>query len=306
MSMPTQSRRQFLAAAGSTLAASAVSAAPATSSPVARIGLLADCQYADIPTRGSRFYRESPRKLGEAITELNKHDLNFSIHVGDLIDLDFKSFDEILPVAASSKSRLHHVLGNHDFSVPDDQKTKVLPKLGLQNGYYSFRHPGFRFLVLDTNEVSIYRHPKGTPEHEDATAEFQRLKKAGNKSAKPYSGGIGPKQLAWIGKELAAAEKAKESVLVFGHHPIMPNDGHSTWNSEEAVAAFRKTSGVKAYINGHNHAGNYADDDGIHYLTLDGMVETQDKNAFAHAALFPDRLDITGFGRQESHRLVFR
>ena len=41
-------------------------------------------------------------------------------------------------------------------------------------------------------------------------------------------------------------------------------------------------------------------------LTLDGMLNTKDTNAFAHAALFPDRLEITGFGRQESHSLKCR
>lgn len=304
--MPIQSRRQFLATAGTTLAASAMSAAPAPKTPALRIGLLADCQYADVPTRGSRFYNESLRKLGEAISELNKHDLAFSLHLGDLIDRHFKSFDEILPVAATLKSKLYHALGNHDFDVEDDEKSKVLPKLGLQKGYYSFRHPGFRFLVIDTTDVSTYRYPKDSGPHEAAKAELKRLAAAKYPGAKPYNGGVGKKQLAWIAAELAAAAQASESVLVFGHHPLLPLEGHAAWNSPDLVATFRKTSVVKAYLNGHNHAGNYIDDHGIHYLTLDGMVETKDKNAFAHAALFPDRLEITGSGRQESRHLTFR
>ena len=71
-------------------------------------------------------------------------------------------------------------------------------------------------------------------------------------------------------------------------------------------ALFQKHTCAKLYINGHNHAGHYLDSEGLHYLTLDGMVETKDTNAFAIADLYSDRLEINGFGRQGSHILKFR
>ena len=68
----------------------------------------------------------------------------------------------------------------------------------------------------------------------------------------------------------------------------------------------QKHACAKLYLNGHNHAGHYEDSEGLHYLTLDGMVETEKENAFGYADLYADRLEITGFGRQESHTLKFR
>jgi hypothetical protein len=53
---------------------------------------------------------------------------------------------------------------------------------------------------------------------------------------------------------------------------------------------------VIAYLNGHNHAGNYAERDGIHYVNFHGMVDTPDSSAFAVVEIAGDRLEIRGFG----------
>ena len=304
--MSTRTRRQFLAAAGSTLAASAMSASESEPAPLLRFGLLTDCQYADLPPAGVRFYRESPRKLADAIAELNELELAFTFHLGDLIDRDMKSFDTILPIAATLKSPLHHLLGNHDFDGPDDLKAKVPGKLGLTETYYRLRHSGVRFLILDTTDVSTYRYPEGTPATRKAQAELDRLRTAGDPSANPWNSAVGPRQLTWLKKELTAATAAGEPVLVLGHHPIAPAGAHNAWNHKALLALLKAHPCVKAYLNGHNHAGAYINSDGLHCLTLDGMLDTKDRNAFAHAAVFPDRLEVTGFGRQESHSLRFR
>ena len=55
---------------------------------------------------------------------------------------------------------------------------------------------------------------------------------------------------------------------------------------------------VAAYLNGHNHAGNYAERDGIHYLTLKGMVDTE-KTAYAVIEVYQDRLAVKGFGLEK-------
>lgn len=33
---------------------------------------------------------------------------------------------------------------------------------------------------------------------------------------------------------------------------------------------------VKAWLNGHNHAGAYAEYQGIHFITFNGMVDTEE------------------------------
>jgi hypothetical protein len=95
-------------------------------------------------------------------------------------------------------------------------------------------------------------------------------------------------------------------VFLIGHHPVLPNKAYSVWDSEGLAALFQKYPCAKAYLNGHDHAGAYVDSDGFHFLTLDGMVETESTNAYAYAELYRDRLEVVGFGRQESHTLKLR
>ena len=89
-------------------------------------------------------------------------------------------------------------------------------------------------------------------------------------------------------------------------NPGFSNEAHAIWNATEVSSLLRDHSCAKLYINGHNHKGHYVDADGLHYLTLDGMLETKDTNAFGYAEVYPDRLEITGFERQESYVLKFR
>ena len=59
---------------------------------------------------------------------------------------------------------------------------------------------------------------------------------------------------------------------------------------------------MAAYLNGHNHAGNYGEKSGIHYLTIKGMVDTL-KNSYGVVEVYEDRLVLKGFGRQEDREM---
>jgi len=97
-------RRSFLGAAAATVLAPRVFSAP--SRPLLSLGLIADAQYADVPAAGTRFYRQSIEKLGSAIELFNKLDLGFCVHLGDLIDRKWDSFDAILkPLAQANHTR---------------------------------------------------------------------------------------------------------------------------------------------------------------------------------------------------------
>ena len=54
---------------------------------------------------------------------------------------------------------------------------------------------------------------------------------------------------------------------------------------------------------GHDHAGGYARSGGVHYVTVPGMVEAPEKNAFAVVDVYDDRLDVRGFGSVPSRTL---
>ncbi|MBK6284392.1 MAG: hypothetical protein IPF54_18750 [Draconibacterium sp.] len=59
-------------------------------------------------------------------------------------------------------------------------------------------------------------------------------------------------------------------------------------------------------MNGHNHAGNYAFQNGIHFVNLKGMVETENENAFSVISFTNETIEIEGFGREESQSLSIK
>ena len=62
---------------------------------------------------------------------------------------------------------------------------------------------------------------------------------------------------------------------------------------------------IVVWLNGHNHAGNYAERNGVHFVTMHGMVETADTSAFATASILADRFVLNGHGREPSRELKF-
>ena len=268
--------------------------------PLFRFGAIADCQYCD-KTSGTRKYSDSPRKLRECVAHYNKLDLAFVVHLGDFIDRDFASFDVVGPIFGQLKAPRYHVLGNHDFSVADDKKALVPKRMGLKNRYYDFTHKGWRFIVLDGNDISTYAYPANDPRTAEAKA-FHRRLKAGTPN---WNGGLSQTQLKWVKAKLEAATKAKERVILFCHFPVHPPNVHNLWNATTVTELLAKYPCVAAYMNGHNHSGNYGQQAGIHYLTLNGMVDTH-TTAYGIIEVHKDRLELKGVGRQKDRTLPLK
>lgn len=299
-------RRHFL---GTTLGA-AVAGVPQSLRAAAdapfTIGLVADAQYADIEPKGTRHYRLSVARLAGAVEHFNSTGVAFCVHLGDLIDRTWKSFDDISRPLEQSRARWHQLLGNHDFEVLDEHKPRVPQRLGMAARYGAFDHGAFRFLILDTNDVSTYAHAAGTPERARAQEELARLQAAQLPQAKPWNGAIGPRQLAWFDRSCGEAHAAQKRVIVLAHHPVYPAGQHNLWNAADVLAVVDRHPHVVAWLNGHNHAGAFGERNGVPYLTLRGMVETPATTAFATAQILRDRLVLTGHGREPSRELRFR
>ncbi len=264
--------------------------------PEVSFGVIADPQYADAETKGTRFYKNSLVKLPYAITELNKHALDFTVTLGDIIDRDFKSFDEILPLYEKAKAPQTFVLGNHDFEVADEDKEKVLAKIGLKKSYYSQTYGNWHFIYLDGNDVSTYRYPKDHEATKFANKMLETLKKP---QAQPWNAAIGNEQLAWLTDQLDTAKKSNKRVIIFNHFPVFPiNNGHNLWNDDVIVELISSYKNVLAYMNGHNHQGNYAVHKGCHFINFKGMVEGESTTAFAIVKCFANRIEIDGFGTE--------
>jgi 3',5'-cyclic AMP phosphodiesterase CpdA len=266
-------------------------------SPVLRFAVVADIQYADKPPRGKRQYRDSKAKLASIVDQINQQNVDFIIQLGDLIDEGEDSLDAILPIFRSLRARQYHVVGNHDLSF---DRSAVLERLAMKAPYYDFSLRGWRFVVLDGMDVSADGSwPSGSPNRIVGERMLAELKARSAPNAVAWNGGIGESQKRWLQETLEEAGRRNERVIVFCHFPVLAASStpvHLLWNHEEVLKILAASPTVVAYMNGHDHQGGYAEERGIHFLTVSGVVESGEENAFATVEVFADRLEIRGSG----------
>ena len=267
--------------------------------PLLQFGAIADCQYADRDDRGTRAFRQSPQKLREAVQNLNGYDLAFVVHVGDFIDRDWESFDVLTPITDDLIHPLKHVLGNHDFDIEDEKKLLLPKRLGMPSRYYHFAQGDWVFVVLDGNDVSHYGWPVGSANHQASQALHAKL----YSEEKAWNGAIGADQLAWLRGILATADIENHRVILFSHFPIYPEDPHNLWNSDALISLLDEFKSPAVWINGHNHVGAYGERNGVHYVTLQAMLDAPE-NAYSLIQIYEDRINIKGFGAQKTYQLL--
>ncbi len=250
-------------------------------------GVIADCQYCAVKGEGVRKYSLSKSKLEKCITHFNTMNLEYVVHLGDFIDRNFKSFDVVSPIYEQLNMPKYHVLGNHDFSVSDEKKKDVPKKMGLSSRYYDFEINGWRFVALDGNDISFHAYSTSSEKYKEAAEYYKQ-----NKIESPkWNGAIGAKQLSWLKTVLDKSASKGEKVVLYCHFPIYPENVHNLWNADEIISLIESYSCVKAYINGHNHNGNYDVKEGIHYLTLKGMVDS-DQSSYAVINVSEEKLKL--------------
>ncbi len=301
-------RRKFIALSAAAVSASQGRAAsePRDEAPLLSFGLITDVQYADAEPEGERHYRESVPKLEAAVAWLSKKGLPFTLHLGDFIDRDITAFVKVLPLLDGLGHPTRHLLGNHDYTVADGEKGGIANLLGMPNDFYAFRSKGIRFVMLDTNDRSVYKYPPGSVGDVEGEAMLAKLTTAGEPAAKRWNGGVSEKQLAWLENELAQADAAQERVILCGHHPLLPANEMRAWNSDEVIAVIDRHPCVAAYFNGHHHDGAQVIRDGVPYITFKSILHEPGVNSFSAIHLFADRLEIEGNGREVSRVLAIR
>ncbi len=266
-------------------------------------GVISDVQYCEGKSYGSRFFSNSLTKLDEAINDLNNSDIDFIVNLGDLIDRDFKSFEPVMHILEKSDNRIYHVLGNHDFTVKRRYKKNVRNKLTGDESYYSFTKYGFRFIMLNTCEISNYYGPVLSAIK--ARVIVDKLETKSYPSAFDWNGEMSKKQIEWFKSELAEARDRDENVLVFSHHTIEPAGPHNVFNREEMLEIVSDYDNIIAWFSGHDHSGDYHHTHNIHFVTMKGMVETPDKNSWAIVEIYSNRLWIKGRGIELSRILDY-
>ncbi len=291
----TLSRRCFLAAGSTSLAAGAAGTAPMNSADAApkaspapvTFGLVTDLHYADKESWNTRCYRDSAKKLREAVGVFNDRRADFIVELGDIVDkadreTEFGYLETINGVYAGFRGSRHFVIGNHD--VATFSKTEFIRAAGARKNYYSFDFYSTHFVVLDAN----YRGD-GVPYN------------AGNFD---WTDTIIPdSERAWLEHDLEASDAVR--TIVFIHQNLHDEtDPHGVKNAPVIRGILESAGTVAAVFQGHMHSGGYAEINGIRYITLRAAVEGCgiESNAFAVAAIDRDGLlTVEGFGNQETY-----
>ena len=301
-------RRTALQTSLATALAATVPGFAAAQSEPFRIGIISDPQYAPVPPNlaNKRFYANSLWKMQEAIADLNGQDLRFVATLGDIIDRYWESYAHIMPLYDTLKHPKMFLLGNHDYEIGRDYLNSVLRTVGMPSTYYDFAGGGWRFVVIDGNDVTTFAPPVGDPRRDLAAARLAALKATGASNAQSWNGSLSDAQFAWLGETMDKARAARENVVVMGHYPLFPANIHNMWDAPRIVDLLTGYDNFVAYFCGHNHAGNYGEVAGRHFMNFKGMVDTATTSAYSVVEFHPDRLEILGRGREENRTLMIR
>lgn len=275
-----------------------------TEEPVARFGIIADIQYCDCDTRGQRYYRNALQKLKQSVDHFNKEEVEFAVNLGDLVDRDTPhNLDSVLSCLNKLNAPVYNLAGNHDYENIDNDH--LYAALKMPSEYYSFQRNGWRFVMLNTNEIASYSNVDGTWKEKELLEMRDNIRKTTGQNAAEYNGGISNRQLQWLQELLENSENKDEKVLIFSHHPLGCIKGLTALNDQEIVSLASQFSCVKALIAGHHHAGAFCETESLPCIVVEGMVETADQNAYGIIELFPDRLILQGYGRVTSRVIHF-
>lgn len=270
-----------------------------------RFGLIADIQYGDCDPGRARFYRNALVKLDECIAKFNAEHVDFTINLGDSSDRNFNDLSAVAERFSKLSAPIYNTTGNHDYKGVTDNDS-LFRKLGMPAEYYVFTKNGWRFVMLNTNEVAPYSNCEGTWKENELNRMKASISSGKKNNGAAYNGGISSRQLQWLVKQLETAGKNRENVLIFSHHPLYPAMGLTALNDSEILDVLSKASCVKAIVSGHHHTGAYGTYKGIPCITLEGMIETEKDNAYALVEIDAGGITITGFGRASTYRIPLR
>lgn len=252
-----------------------------------QFALVTDLHHADKPSAGARFYRQTLTKLAEAAQQFATDQPDFAVELGDLIDaadsveteLSYlttidREFSKICPDRV-------YVLGNH--CVDTLKKEEFLQAVKQPQSYFSFDRKGLHCVVLD----ACFRSD-GQP--------------YGRKNSRWNDANIPAAEVEWLVADLAATEYP---VVVFAHQRLDVTKSHSVNNHAQIRQVLEDSGKVLAVFQGHSHANDLQEINGIHYCTMVAMVEGSgpEHNGYSRVQFHSDRtLTISGFRKQHSYQ----
>ena len=288
------SRRKFIGIAGTTVAGLMFSPnifAKPDAKPIIRFGMISDIHYADREPAGNRFYRQSLSKVKDAVDEMNRQKVDFMIELGDFKDQDaipneaqtLKYLTDIESVFQKFNGLTYHVLGNHDTDgISKQQFLERVENTGIPNteSYYSFSRKGIHFVVLDgdfTKEGKAYDHGNFTWDDASIPAE----------------------EMDWLKADL---KRNKLPVIVFIHQMLDESKDvkQAVQNAVEVRQILEQAGNILCVIQGHVHEERYNLINGIHYYSVNAVVDGDgpENSAYMIVDVYKNgRLKIEGFLR---------
>jgi alkaline phosphatase len=235
---------------------------------IARFGVITDIHHTNKPDSTERKYSASLAKTKYFVKTMNRERVDFVIELGDFVDTlaqdknPVQNLTEIESIFASFKGPQYHVLGNHEFD--NVKRSDLLPRLDNSDivpgqTYYSFDRNGIHCIVLDADYTVAEPHQP-----------FD-LQDAGNPFWNWKDAWIPREQLEWLATDLADSNLP---TVVFTHQLLHRDNAEDhTIKNADVVRGLLETDGqVLAVFSGHDHRGEIAFRNGIHYLVLEGNV----------------------------------
>ena len=280
--------------------------------PALVIGMAADIQYEDRapgphPDDIRRWYGTAHHRLDGMIRAWNtRPEIDFVMHLGDIINAQWESFDAVLDYADGTdydpdlltfrdlNVPSYQLLGNHEFYAISDSPRPdgrddlhVRERLGLANnlGYYDIAPGnGYRFIVLD-DQV-----PEANPERPEDSFGL------GHRRGRYFD-----QQMNWARRMVADAYREGEKVVLYQHYPMSDyyNDRVlNTWEAELA-SIIETYPNIVAHFSGHFHSGPGKIKNGVLFDTLGGTLSADpelDQNIWYVVEFFDDKVVVDQFG----------
>ena len=254
-----------------------------------RLGLISDIHYADLKTAGSRHYRDSLAKVKEAIARFNASDLDMVICLGDLIDAgksveeEYSHLERVYEEFKQLKVPCQFVLGNH--CIYTLTKEEFLRGVNQESSNDSLNIKGVRLVFLDAC------HRKDGVSY-------------GRKNYQWTDTDIPEEQRKWLKKALV---QDSQPTLVFVHQRL-DVEGNYGVHSAPLVRQILEDSGeVAAVFQGHNHVNEHKIINGVHYVTINAVIEgpAPENNAFSILEYSPSGqvIRVEGFYNQANYNL---
>lgn len=310
---------------------------------LARFGIVADIQYADVEPAWNfakttlRRYRQVLEILDMAIEHFNTSGVDMVLNLGDIIDernrrggkkMSMAALDQVMDKFSKLPEDLEivHLIGNHEcYNFTRDELRAFLNAVDEEGrGYRSFKPcKDWKCVVLDPYDISTLAYDAEDPRTEEAFKMCEknnpnRIRDHGVNFVEglsgeamrwtPLGGGISQEQLSFLESELEASDSSGEHVIILTHvalHPKTNNPVCVVWNYEDVCEILGRHKSAAAIFAGHDHSGGYyLDKYGIHHITFKSPLNCDKAQfCFAVAELFRDRILIEGFGEEYSREL---